>query len=231
MVVDEHEVLLPDGTVGWQQWIDRHLRRGRAPGGNCRGIGRDATERKRAEEARPDDTGAPAIDASTRADARGHPGWGGVLVVNEPWRRSARSHGPRGSRHAVGTSTLSACEAAGARGDTACEGPPRACSNYLAGTQASFGLVYFPMRPAAAAWFQVHVTRFSREYAVSRRRPLRRDRPQGGGNSTTGQLLRWDDERRRIAREMHDEAAQKLFAMTMNAGCRRPPTAGRISAR
>jgi PAS domain S-box-containing protein len=46
----EHEVLLPDGSVGWQQWVD-HVIVG--PDGRVKelqGIGRDITDRKRAEE-------------------------------------------------------------------------------------------------------------------------------------------------------------------------------------
>jgi len=48
--VIEHEVLLPDGTTGWQQWVD-HVIQG--PDGKVKelqGIGRDITARKRAEE-------------------------------------------------------------------------------------------------------------------------------------------------------------------------------------
>lgn len=48
--VIEHEVLLPDGSVGWQQWVD-HVIVG--PDGRVKelqGIGRDITQRRRAEE-------------------------------------------------------------------------------------------------------------------------------------------------------------------------------------
>ena len=48
--VIEHEVLLPDGTTGWQHWVD-HVILG--PDGRVtelQGIGRDITDRKRAEE-------------------------------------------------------------------------------------------------------------------------------------------------------------------------------------
>jgi PAS domain S-box-containing protein len=47
----EHEVMLVDGTVAWQQWVDSPVL---APDGRVaelQGIGRDITDRKRAEEA------------------------------------------------------------------------------------------------------------------------------------------------------------------------------------
>jgi two-component system, LuxR family, sensor kinase FixL len=47
----EHEVLLPDGTLVWQQWVNHAIR---GPDGRViefQAIGRDITDRKRAEEA------------------------------------------------------------------------------------------------------------------------------------------------------------------------------------
>ncbi len=48
---DEHEVMRPDGSIGWHQWVDHavHGRDGRII--EFQGIGRDITDRKRAEEA------------------------------------------------------------------------------------------------------------------------------------------------------------------------------------
>src|SRR5215472_4489252 len=48
----EHETLRPDGTVGWQQWVNRTMldREGRLV--ELQGIGRDITERKRLERER-----------------------------------------------------------------------------------------------------------------------------------------------------------------------------------
>jgi PAS domain S-box-containing protein len=48
---NEHEVLLPDGRIGWQQWVDHAIP---GPDGEIlelQAIGRDITERKRAEQA------------------------------------------------------------------------------------------------------------------------------------------------------------------------------------
>ena len=47
----EHEVVLADGTVGWQHWIDHPVSASDEPVVELQGIGRDITDRKRAEEA------------------------------------------------------------------------------------------------------------------------------------------------------------------------------------
>ena len=51
-LVQEHEAILPDGRTGWQHWVNHAIV---APDGRVveyQGIGRDITDRKRAEEAR-----------------------------------------------------------------------------------------------------------------------------------------------------------------------------------
>jgi PAS domain S-box-containing protein len=48
---NEHQVLLPDGNIGWQQWIDRVIHDAEGRVVELQGIGRDVTERRRAEDA------------------------------------------------------------------------------------------------------------------------------------------------------------------------------------
>ena len=48
--VNEHNVLLPDGTMGRQQWIDHAIRAANGQVEELQGIGRDITDRWRAEE-------------------------------------------------------------------------------------------------------------------------------------------------------------------------------------
>jgi PAS domain S-box-containing protein len=59
----EHEMLLPDGTVGWQQWINRTILDGEGRVVELQGIGRDITERKRLEGERE----AALVEAERRA--------------------------------------------------------------------------------------------------------------------------------------------------------------------
>jgi PAS domain S-box-containing protein len=47
----EHEVLLPDGSIRWQQWVDYPILDERGEIEEFQAIGRDITDRKRAEEA------------------------------------------------------------------------------------------------------------------------------------------------------------------------------------
>jgi PAS domain S-box-containing protein len=51
VVADEHEVVLPDGSTAWQQWIDLALVDASGQVVELTAIGRDVTARKRAEEA------------------------------------------------------------------------------------------------------------------------------------------------------------------------------------
>ena len=47
----EHEVLLPDGSIGWQLWVNHVILATDGRVMELQGIGRDITDRKRAEEA------------------------------------------------------------------------------------------------------------------------------------------------------------------------------------
>jgi PAS domain S-box-containing protein len=49
--VDEHQVMLPDGSMGWQQWVDHVIYDDHRNIIEIQSIGRDITDRKRAEQA------------------------------------------------------------------------------------------------------------------------------------------------------------------------------------
>src|SRR5262247_3434124 len=50
--IDEHEVLLPDGSIGWQQWVDHAILDSNGIVVEFQAVGRDITERKQIEEER-----------------------------------------------------------------------------------------------------------------------------------------------------------------------------------
>ncbi len=83
--VDEHEAVRPDGTIGWQQWIDHAIRDAEGHLVEFQAIGRDITERKRAEEALRESEARfraafeSAATGMMLVDTDGHP-----LQVNRP---------------------------------------------------------------------------------------------------------------------------------------------------
>lgn len=85
VVTDEHEVVLPDGSIGWQQWVEHAILGVGGQVVEVQAIGRDITERKRAEEAlRASETRFRAAFESAATgmmlvDASGH-----AVQVNQP---------------------------------------------------------------------------------------------------------------------------------------------------
>jgi PAS domain S-box-containing protein len=51
VISHEHEVLLPDGSIGWQQWTNHRLVDERGRVAELQAVGRDVSERKRTEQA------------------------------------------------------------------------------------------------------------------------------------------------------------------------------------
>jgi diguanylate cyclase (GGDEF)-like protein/PAS domain S-box-containing protein len=51
VIVGEHNIHLPDGTIRWQQWIDRAMFNSQGQIIEYQAVGRDITQRKQAEEA------------------------------------------------------------------------------------------------------------------------------------------------------------------------------------
>lgn len=50
-ITNEHEVIMPDGRIGWQQWVDHAIPGPDGKTAELQAIGRDITERKYAEQA------------------------------------------------------------------------------------------------------------------------------------------------------------------------------------
>ncbi len=83
----EHEVLRPDGSIGWMQWEDRAIFDERDRVEELQGIGRDITGRRLTEEAlrQSEEKFARAFRASPSAISINRASSGEIVDVNESW--------------------------------------------------------------------------------------------------------------------------------------------------
>jgi two-component system cell cycle sensor histidine kinase/response regulator CckA len=83
----EHEVTLPDGSIGWMQWDDYVIYDDHGKPTECQGIGRDITGRKKAEEAlvQSEQRFSCAFEASPSAMSINRQADGAFVDVNPAW--------------------------------------------------------------------------------------------------------------------------------------------------
>ncbi len=88
-VTMEHQVLRPDGGVGWMQWNDYPILGDHGEVEELQGVGRDITERRHAEEAlrQSEEKFASAFHASPSAISIHQERSGRLLDVNEGWEK------------------------------------------------------------------------------------------------------------------------------------------------
>src|SRR5262249_60081491 len=71
--IDEHEVLLPNGAIGWQQWVDHAILDASGKVVEFQAVGRDITELKQIEQEQRE--GEERLRLALEAGRMG--GWGG----------------------------------------------------------------------------------------------------------------------------------------------------------
>jgi signal transduction histidine kinase/ABC-type uncharacterized transport system substrate-binding protein len=135
-----------------------------------------------------------------------------IIEVNEAWRRFALANGYCGDNAGVGRNYLEVCGIEEARSVS------EAIRALIGGQLDSFSCIYECSSGDVSLWFQLRMNRFvsdgivrlvlAHENVTDIKRANRLER------RLTGTLLRaQDDERRRIARDLHDVTAQNLAAI------------------
>jgi PAS domain S-box-containing protein len=186
------------------------------------GISTDITERVRAAEAvrAANSLLQSSIDALS-AHVAILDDTGVIIAVNEAWSRFAVYTGfSGGDCCAVGKNYLSVCDAA-AGNDGDARRAAYGIRSVLSGETDDFRMVYCCRPPREGRWFQMRATRFQNSgrfrLVVAHEDVTDVKQAEETLHALASRLLALqDDERRRIARELHDVTAQNLFAITMN---------------
>lgn len=184
---------------------------------------RDITERKTAEQAAVAtmELLQSAMDALSAhiaiLDEQGT-----VVAVNAAWRRFADANGYLGSEAGVGSNYFQICDASAVScPDALAVG--RGLRAVLAGAKDELRFDYPCACPGGERWFQVRATRFladGRPRLVVAHEDMTKIRTaeESLRRLAARLLASQDDERRRIARELHDSTAQNLLAISLNLG-------------
>jgi signal transduction histidine kinase len=146
---------------------------------------------------------------------------GTIVAVNQAWRAFAVATGYVAKDHGVGTNYLAVCES-GAEENPDAARTAQALREIIAGTRSSFRMEYPCLGPSGPRWFQLRVT--CPKAAQVRRIVIAHEditdvklAEESLARLSARLLQLQDEERRRIARELHDTTAQNLLVISLNA--------------
>ena len=165
---------------------------------------------------------------------------GTIIAVNKAWRMFAEQSGYVGDDDGVGTNYLAVCESGAPLSRDAAE-TAEALRGILAGRLADYRMEYPCTGPDGPRWFQLRITRTGStgepRIVMAHEDITEVKRGQEDLKILTARLMQLqDEERRSIARELHDTTAQNLLAVTLNVTRLRerlrssPPPVDRILA-
>jgi signal transduction histidine kinase len=160
---------------------------------------------------------------------------GNIIAVNEQWRRFGEENKFGIPGHGIGTNYLAVCESAVGESSEQAIAVAKGIRAIIEGARKEFRIVYRCHSPQEKRWFQLRATRFydngSIRLVMAHENITEIKHAEEELRGMTDQFLRLqDEERARIASDLHDVTAQNIFAMTMNlARLRRllPDLAGR----
>jgi two-component system NarL family sensor kinase len=154
---------------------------------------------------------------------------GTIVAVNEAWKAFARSAGLAGSDGGLGMNYLSVCECSAEASPDAAR-TAEALRDIIAGRRAEYRMEYPCESPDGLRWFQLRVSRpsggRSPRIVVAHEDITEVKRAQQDLARLSSRLMQiQDEERRAIARELHDTTAQNLLAIGLNVARLRDPVA------
>ncbi|QRM34078.1 PAS domain-containing sensor histidine kinase [Microvirga sp. VF16] len=146
---------------------------------------------------------------------------GTIIAVNRAWRTFAHASGYADENHGVGINYLAVCEGAAPLSKEAAR-TAQALREIMAGACSEFRMEYPCRSPQGPRWFQIRVTRPDQaqicRIVIAHEDITEVKRTQQELARLSGRLMHLqDEERRAIARELHDTTAQNLLAITLNA--------------
>jgi two-component system, NarL family, sensor kinase len=141
-----------------------------------------------------------------------------VVAVNESWRRFALETRFRGPTFGIGERYLARCDG---MSDADVRTIDQGLGAVLREESSDFRMVYRCDLSAGNGWFQLRVSSFQegerKRLVLSLEDVTEVKRAEESLRDLAGRILESQDhERRRIARELHDSAAQSVFAITLN---------------
>ena len=145
---------------------------------------------------------------------------GTIITVNQAWRAFAAASGYAGNDHGIGMNYLHVCEQSAPFSADAAK-TAKALRDIIAGQLSEYRLEYPCMGPDGPRWFQLRVTRPEgpeiQRIVVAHEDITEVKEAHAALTRLTARLMKvQDDERRAIARELHDTTAQNLLAVSMN---------------